>query len=468
MITADFEHKRSEIPLFFRQKELDYLLERTQDDEFTLTFLVARPQMGKTRLLVEFLYEISTSSKNNQYSIGYAEATNEDQDLLLRSVQSLFVIWTKQRSFVEQLQHAWKSTRTNWPTKLGKISVSLLNSVFKDNFGSTGGLIVDSLNALIKEQSSQSEGSSSILSYEQCCSILNYIHEISEEPIVLVLDAFEQLPNISSHQSVLSKVLADCHRWPRVHIFLSVRNPDNQRYKNEAQDAFRCVEELSKASGKVDIFYLEPLETDENNVDFEKFVRNKVPGVANMSNREICKHLHGYPGVLKRWIDVRPATAKEVLTSAEDALEHRYKEIGQILEKLENDQEQKRENLLDAALCYALSPEINSADRWQEIKHTIVDVRDHERTILKLINRGLLVKPNTAAKLYPTFGLTLRYQMARNIAIKNYEFQATALLKDWNERLRNRNEIYLSSIKRYVNSLAEKLEPDLADQQYKL
>ena len=107
----------------------------------------------------------------------------------------------------------WQKNRKEFVGRLGSLTAKLLETVFKDRFGNASVLIADTLKALVVEQQGQSPVVQK-LSYQQCFELLRDIYSITDLPIVLVLDAFEQLPDPLTSKTILSKILSLIDNWP--------------------------------------------------------------------------------------------------------------------------------------------------------------------------------------------------------------------------------------------------------------
>jgi hypothetical protein len=415
--------------------------------------------MGKTRLIVELLNNLKTKNNHSQYIVGYSEATNEDQDLLLRAIQSLYFYWMEENSLFSQAKQLWEKNKKDLIGRLGLITAKLFETVFKESFGSASSLISDTLKTLVTEQQSQLLAIPK-LSYQQCFELVCDLYTISERPIVLALDAFEQLPEPLTLKTILSKIMLFIDKWPPLHIFISVRNTCPKYIASNEWYAWKCIEDLKKESSLINIFELGILSNDEDNDDFIKFVHEKVPATQHISDEVIMDIIQGHPGVIRRWIDAQPDTLEMMYEKAKDAFEYKYPEIEEIYVKLSEDQDQ----LFLTAIYYALAPELNSINRWNELKKTInINGIDHNTAILKLNGIGLLSEQS-----YPSFGLTTRYQVARDIVIKTFRLYCVNILKEWERELRVLKGPYILYVSRYVSTLLNTFEPDIAEQQLRL
>ncbi|MGA1840189.1 MAG: hypothetical protein ACMUIU_06140 [bacterium] len=116
-------------------------------------------------------------------------------------------------------------------------------------------LSAGALKALVSEQENQTL-SVPKLSYQQCSELLRDSYVIAKKPMVLVLDAFEQLPDPFSLQTTLSRFLRYIESWPPLHILIAIRHEHSEDIPPNEIGASICVDDLKKESGMVNVYEL--------------------------------------------------------------------------------------------------------------------------------------------------------------------------------------------------------------------
>src|SRR5687768_12315351 len=116
-------------PIFGRHHDLGYLFGRIQHPGVTL--ISARPQQGKSALLKALTNCVKREAGHSErFIVGYFEGRGDVDDLLLRSVQSLYHNWLSKSSWLEQAKTVVRQQAGHWTQWLSK-SGQLLAAWFK-------------------------------------------------------------------------------------------------------------------------------------------------------------------------------------------------------------------------------------------------------------------------------------------------------------------------------------------------
>ena len=189
--------KLGKSPIFGRGKDLEYLIQRIQHPG--VTFVSARPQQGKTRLFEE-LVDVLRSPDQGQptHWVGYCEAERGvDIDITRFALENVYQDWCHHSSFQQQGRMLWQQHRDHITESLGSTFAGAIANIFN---------LVDSSRSISAAVKSVFEGLASAnkgldgrsfelprLSSEQIRDALQLIDTITDRPVVLILDAFEQL-----------------------------------------------------------------------------------------------------------------------------------------------------------------------------------------------------------------------------------------------------------------------------------
>ncbi|PHS17468.1 MAG: hypothetical protein COA78_03220 [Blastopirellula sp.] len=421
-----------QFPIFGRQDDLEYLRQRIKQPG--LTALAGRPQIGKTRLLEEIRDEIrDPQNLQLDYLVGYFESSGAEPDSLLRALEQLYSHWLSQADYLQQARKLWTDNKDGVVKLLGIGAAEILSSLMKpvDVTGLIGTTVKTLFSSLVNADEQLKSGGIQLprLSYEQAKDVLTVVHKLSGKPAVLILDAFEQSPDVRKEAINFHRYLSRINEWPPCHFIVTVRFPGQG---DDQSEAYKEVEQFAKESAKAEARHIKPmnLEQLEEQNNLLQWMKEEVPGSKSINSEFLIQQLDGFPGTLRRWKDSTGIhTEEEFSQQANAAKAYRYAEVDEILEELRD----ANRELLDLAIRLVMLPEFTNSEQWQPFFGIILG-EDHNRyKLTELERRGLL-----EVDYFPSFGLTARYEYTQ-------EYVATKL---WN----------------YAKPLVEKLIIDLASE----
>ena len=212
--------------LFARGSDLVYLMGRA--DTKGITAITGRPKLGKTWLLHELCRSLSEA---NGHLVGYTISTGQSSDLLLRSVANLYARWLAKSSFSEQAHIVWEQQKDDLIARFGEFTGKAVGGVLaltrpelsafaKTIEGVFGGLGV--ADRELKTGGLQMPR----LNYDDAHALVSVLAAITKRPITLVLDAWEQSPDVEQESKLLNSILDRLDEWPNMHIFVALRADD--------------------------------------------------------------------------------------------------------------------------------------------------------------------------------------------------------------------------------------------------
>ncbi len=315
--------------LFGREPDLEALCTRVQIKG--LTAVAARPQMGKSWLLIELARRLSQDHEP-RHLVGFAEAFGETPDLLLRTVIDLYQRWLAAASYRDQALKVWRDQKPNLlPGFASTLANSLTDLPFLD-------AIKDAIQGLIAAGQDLKTGGVQLpkLSYEQALDLVSAVAQISDRPIALFLDQWEKSPDAPRESKTLNAFIRHLDDWPQCHIFVALR-------PNEP--AYDAVQELEASRrGHVQIYLLEAMQLADpaEQRRLLRYVKWQVNAAARADDETLLDLINGYPGVLSQWAsdahrtDMR--TNADLEQVAADAHAYRFSEFKKILPPLAGDQ----------------------------------------------------------------------------------------------------------------------------------
>jgi hypothetical protein len=325
----------SEIPnrsdsLFGRTSDLQWLAKRA--DGKGLTAVIARPQMGKSWLLVELERHLS-----EHWLVGFAEAIGETSDLTLRAIVDLYQRWLTDLTYWKQAILVWQQQRE----KLLPALAGAFGRIAKDFSGlaapaATG--VKEALDGLVAANENLKTGGSKLpsLLYDQARDLVRSVFDISGRPICLFFDQWEKSQDPILEGKTLDTFLSHLEDWPPCHIFLAVREEEGA--------ALRAVKNLAQAYPAAEVYPLEEMTLSDPNEEARliAFLRKRVPAVASLDDQTIVNLISGYPGVIPRWTTesrTHPIkTVEDLARAARDARDYRFRELEELLKGLQGDQ----------------------------------------------------------------------------------------------------------------------------------
>ncbi len=366
-----------------------------------LTAIVGRPQMGKSWLLNEVARQLSEAT-DDPWLVGFAEASGNTPDLLLRAVSDLYQRWLDNASYREQFQRSWQQQKDKLlpgvATLIGKLAGEL------PGIGKlVGGVVEQALGGLVAANADLKGGGLSLapLQYEQARDLVKAVAQISRRKVALCLDAWEHSADPAAAAQPLMAFVANADSLPHCHIFLTTR-PD--------PEAMAPLQEIvAAASGTATIYEMPAFAPDDGERRrMVAFLNREVPATRQVAAADLVGMIDGCAGVLGRWTSKAQreamSTQADLSRIAGDAQAYRFSELEGELEKLEGSQRQ-------LALRLAVLPVSASRDGWDALRRTVLagnDGHDLDETLLDDL-LGLNILEGTDP---PTFGHAKRLEAA--------------------------------------------------------
>jgi hypothetical protein len=385
--------------LFGAAPAVAFLLERARGSG--LTAIVSRPQMGKSWLLNEVARQLS-EAPDDPYLVGFAEASGNTPDLLLRAVSDLYQRWLDNANYREQFQQSWQQQKDKLlpgvATLIGKLAGEL------PGIGKlVGGVVEQALGGLVATDADLKKGGLSLspLQYEQARDLVKAVAQISQRKVALCLDAWEHSADPVAAAQPLKAFAVNADSLPHCHIFLTTR-PDP-----EAIDPLKGV--VAAVSGSAVIFEMPTFAPDVGEQRrMVAFLNQEVAATRLVDATDLVGMIDGCPGVLGRWTSKSQRQAMQTQTDllriAGDAQAYRFSELEGELEKLQGSQRQ-------LALRLALLPVSASRDGWDALRQTVLGGNDShgldEALLDDLLGLNILEGADP-----PTFGHAKRLEAA--------------------------------------------------------
>ena len=317
--------------MFGRKPDLEIILSRAKQKGFTA--VVGRPKMGKTWLLQEVgrqLHEVG-------YLVGYHECLGES-DQMLRVVCDLYSRWLLVAGNIEQAHSLWERHKHSWISKAG-IAVGTVFSKIATVKGlpeGIGKLVEETFQGLSRADLDLKTGGILIspLAYEQAHELVSILHQVSQQSLVLIFDAWEQSASPDMEHKSLAAFLSHLDDWPRCHVLLGVRHPEKTDPTNQV---FEAVKDLKQsAPGSADIYELPLMHLDDatERHNIAAYVRNKIPAANLADDEKLLRMVNAFPGVLDDWLrgtHQRMKNLDDMAKVALDAQAYRYREFDTLL-----------------------------------------------------------------------------------------------------------------------------------------
>ncbi|MEK6288745.1 MAG: hypothetical protein AABO57_23760 [Acidobacteriota bacterium] len=399
-------------PMFGRERDLNYLLQRVSKPG--LTTLAARPQQGKTRLL-EAVRDTLRRSESPKYLVGYYEGRREVHDLLLRAIADLYENWLSNSTWLEQAKAVVHQQRGSWLNMLGAAGGRLASLITAfDPTGITRDAIQTFFSGLVEVNKKLVDGGLTLprLSYEQMRDLLKLVHELTKAPAVVILDAFEQVPDCGRQASNLHQYLSRSDEWPPVHFLLTSRSAAESEDEDETYAEAKLFAGESSSAAVYDLGQMDlrdPAEQDR----LLKYLEAEVKATAQMNGFEVMDLIDGHAGVIGRWLREKPQSVDELDRLTKDAREFQYRELGPAFEKLYRE---KKWPLFEVAARMALLPEAKYGAGTSEFEEMALGAEAPE-TMDELVDCGVLERDRDGQ--HCSFGLTARYERARKMFISH-------------------------------------------------
>ena len=210
---ADFFTHRD--AFFGRQPDVNYLLGRANAPG--VTFVVARPKMGKTWLLLEVAQRLSEPGPDGNgpaFLIGYHECKGGEA-LIQYTVQDLYTRWLGQASLREQALQVWGEQKEGLLSKAAGAVAAIFGGVGKLTGAvpdAVGDLVKGTIDGLVSANNKLKSGDLDVprLSYDNSRDLVSALAKISGRRIVMIFDAWEKAADGAGEQAFLGAGRAFC------------------------------------------------------------------------------------------------------------------------------------------------------------------------------------------------------------------------------------------------------------------
>ena len=242
------------------------------------------------------------------------------------------------------------------------------------------------------------------LTYDEAFGLAAFLATVSEHPTVLFLDAWQRCSPVAEAAAPLQCFLDHADSWPACHIFLGV-GVDDASY----QEAQACLIELDSSSPLAEVRELGGMDLRDASESQRliDYLADAVPASREIEPALALKLLDGCPGVLHRWLKMKPETAEELEQLAEDARLYRYPEFHGLF--LEQCRSAPRIACFLAAL--AILPQLNDESVWRPL--SLVLLRDLDQETVWTLQADGILEGVDGADGVPSYGHDTRHDAAR-------------------------------------------------------
>ncbi len=435
-MAGPYELKDRRKELFGRSGHIAALVKRAGSKG--LTAVAARPLMGKTWTLQELG---RTLWEEHGYLVGYHECTGPTTDLFLRAVADLYARWLASATYRKQAKSLWRRHKGSAITGLGQ-AVGTVVAAFESAFapwrfrsGKVGGLVSKAFDGLAGANRDLTSGGQELpqLSYDQARDLVKLVAALSDKPIVLILDAWEQSELLKSEYRMLQGFVGHLDDWPRCHIFAGLRL--------EAP-AHGFAADLAASRSEAKIFPLDAMDLADvaERQRMLNCLRERVMATRDVDDDKIIGMVAGFPGVLNYWMSdgnrQAMADTNDLQSIAAEAQAYRYREFEELLAGLSDGN-------LTLALRLALFPRLDEFG-WRAFRAILLHDLD-ESLIHELSIRQVL-----AGREFPTFGHETRHAAAQRWFVTHNRYGTL---------VREEAENLIFRLGAGVHSLAEETRP---------
>lgn len=396
---------------FGRGPDIDYLRQRVATPG--ITFLAARPKMGKSWLLLALAQKLSEGDPKAEppgYLVGYHECRS-GEEFLRYTLQDLYTRWLQDASLLQQAKKALDDKKDSWLPAAARV----LGAIFGGGLpGGLGDAVKAAIDGLVSANDSLKSGGFELprLADDQGRDLAVTLKEITGRRLVLIFDAWEKTGSLEKERAFLEIYLAHRDKWPEIHFVVALRYPNLSG--TAADSAYLAAQDMAASSARVKIHELPNLYLNDpaESARLTAYLRRCLPNASAVSDAQLLAMLQAYPGTLERWADDPDlATADQLKSAANDAEMFLYRELGEQLGALEKGQTPLAAGQITLALRLALLPRL-SAETWPLLKPVIEDGLPPDGWIDICVG-GLLT-----GGLFPTFGHDTRHQAAATWFLK--------------------------------------------------
>ena len=319
----------------------------------------------------------------------------------LERLCDLYTRWLSHSTWSQQAAVIREQNKKDLVGNVGKVVGRLFEKLSKlgpKSMEAVGGLVKEAFDGLAGANRELLTGGIEFprLQIEQGRALLALVSQITNRPMVLVMDQWEKSPALALEANVLDAFVRHAEEWPPCHIFVGLR-PE--------EVALKAIIDLHEmAPGTVEIYDLPPMHLDDGTIcdALVEHIRGRVPGAANVPGKDLIEIVAGYPGVVSRLTDSYNANRVKsggLKALADDANNYRYPEFSYLVPILSDEERQ-------LALRLVLLPSTGGEDNWKALRDAVLE-HSHAR-YLDALGRKRLLETSTP----PSYGHVKRREAA--------------------------------------------------------
>ncbi len=397
-------------PCFGRKDDLQRLGELVASPG--VTFATAAPRSGKTWLVRNLAFE-HLQGGDPKWLVGYAESSASQNDLLREAIADLYTRWLEQSGTIQQAQSLLKRHKADLIGK-GGTAVGRLLSKLGEATGGIGapvsGLVNQVFADLARAHEDLSTGGITLqpITYDDARDLLRVLESIAGQPVLLVLDAWEQGQSLASDQGTIKKLLGNLGEWPqRFHLLVVIR--DAPAHADEVRFAHRCCREHPDSNRfRVEKLRLDDLEEQDGLV---LYLTEEIPAVRLASREWVIQQCES-PAVIGWWKSRQPSTKKQLEDQAQESRSNDYSGLCELVERCANAED---DALLSTVIQLALLPEMTSVAVWRAYR-SVLGGEAVDKSIVDLQGRRVL---DASTRDYPSFGHATAKEAVRAFLVRD-------------------------------------------------
>jgi hypothetical protein len=400
--------------------------------ESGVTAILARPKMGKTWTLNEVARRLDSEG----HLVGYYQAGGAENNIILYVLLDAYTRWlTTSSSFRQQAEVIFKQNKGSYSSGLTNVFAPLFENLNLPGVSGIGKLISEAFSSLGKLNEDLKDGGLRVpkLDHNRVKELALLLFEITQKPLVLILDAWEKSnTSFSSEYNLLDRFLDNTAEWPPCHFYLGIRKPEVDETNQLANAIYRCMQDWSKrdrfTSYELPLMHLDGTEQER----LITYINHTIPGSRNIESNLLLDMIDGYPSVLERWENQATRPSKfddqgQYQELADEANDYRYRELPVLIRELGTEQRK-------FAIRVALFPRLNN-ELWSLFQDTILSECD-AALIDELTQQFLFEK-----EAFPFYGHDTRHSATNKLLLNDYRHtykqQAEQLIWDVASKIEN-------------------------------
>ncbi|MFQ3247582.1 MAG: hypothetical protein ACI9SP_004241 [Arenicella sp.] len=400
--------------------------------ESGVTAILARPKMGKTWTL----NEVARRLDSERHLVGYYQAGGAENNIILYVLLDAYTRWlTTSSSYRQQAEVVFKQNKGSYSSGLTNVFAPLFENLNLPGVSGIGKLISEAFSSLGKLNEDLKDGGLRVpkLDHNRVKELALLLFEITQKPLVLILDAWEKSnTSFSSEYNLLDRFLDNTAEWPPCHFYLGIRKPEVDETNQLANAIYRCMQDWSKrdrfTSYELPLMHLDQAEKER----LVTYINHTIPGSRNIESNLLLDMIDCYPSVLERWENQATRPSKfddqgQYQELADEANDYRYRELPVLIRELGTEQRK-------FAIRVTLFPRLNN-ELWSLFQDTILGECD-AALIDELTQQFLFEK-----EAFPFYGHDTRHSATNKLLLNDYHHaykqQAERLIWDLASKIEN-------------------------------